>query len=330
VITAQLSLDAGLLKILRAAERHLTTAELSEKLHVAVDELPPALARLTEAGYAVEMHPHLGWRFVADPDRLIPEDLAGLLEGCSLVREILVLAETASTNDLALQLGRNGASAGLLIFAEKQTAGRGRMGRRWESPRYEGLWFSLLLRPEFPISEWSRLTTWAAVAVAEALDPFTVGRAQIKWPNDIFLAGRKAVGILIESALGADHHGFAVLGIGVNVNQTRFPAELSGKATSLRMHIGQAVDRQSLAAAILRRLEHWYPKLRAGFPEIVAAAASRAFLFGQEVSVQSGETAVRGQAESLDENGALQIRTNDGSLISVSAGEATLSTEAER
>ena len=142
-------------------------------------------------------------------------------------REILVLAETGSTNDVAAQLGRAGAPEGLVVFAERQTAGRGRLGRKWESAAHKGLWFSLLLRPTFALADWARLTTWAAVGIARGLEEALPGfRAAVKWPNDIYLLGKKAVGILCESVAGPG--GYAVVGIGVNVNHTRedFPQEL--------------------------------------------------------------------------------------------------------
>ena len=159
-----------------------------------------------------------------------------VLDGCPLVREIVVFEETGSTNELVLQRGRQGADAGLIIFAERQNAGRGRFGRRWESAPHRGLWFSLLLRPALPLARWARLTTWAAVAVAAAVERVAGRRASIKWPNDVFLDGKKVAGILIESGTDGAGLPFAVVGIGVNVNHepSDFPPELGDRATSLK------------------------------------------------------------------------------------------------
>ncbi len=137
----------------------------------------------------------------------------------------------------------------MVVFAEEQTAGRGRLGRQWRSDPRLGLWFSLLLRPELPYAQWPRLTPWIAYAVAEAVGQFVAGGIMLKWPNDLYASGRKLCGILVETSLG--ENAFATAGIGLNVNHTSFPAPLDATATSLRIESGEALDRNALAASIL-------------------------------------------------------------------------------
>ena len=163
-------LDARLLRALREARVHLPAGDLAAQLAESAAVIRTRLAALGEAGFEIEDHPGLGLRFLAAPDRLIADDLTARLGPCPLIREILVFAETDSTNELATQLGRQGTPGGLAIFAEHQTAGRGRFGRRWASASHRGLWFSLLLRPALPQAQWARLTTWAAVSVAAAIE----------------------------------------------------------------------------------------------------------------------------------------------------------------
>lgn len=212
------TLDARLLALLRETAVHQPVGECAAQLHATPAQIRERLAGLRMAGYEIEDRPGLGLRLIAAPDRLIADDLSAQLGACGLVREIVVFAETGSTNDCAAQLGRQGAPGGQVIFAERQTSGRGRFGRRWDSASHRGLWFSMLLRPSLAVPQWPRLTTWAAVAIAMAIEKQTGERAMIKWPNDVFVGGRKVAGILIES--GADRGGapFAVVGIGVNVN----------------------------------------------------------------------------------------------------------------
>ena len=322
----ELSLDARILRSLRAAG-HVPAAQLAAELGTDVKNLAARLGELRRAGFEIEEHPHLGCRLLAPPDRIIADDLASRLGGrCALVREILVFEKTRSTSDLAAQFGHDGAAEGVIVFAETQTAGRGRLGRKWESTTREGLWFSVLLRPELPLHEWTRLTTWAAVAVARGIEDALRDvrlRVQVKWPNDIYLGGKKIVGILTESHT-CERGAFAVVGIGVNVNQLHFPAELAGRAGSLRQAVGHALDRVATAAAILRRLDESYPQIVCGFASLLAEAESRSFLRGRHIELRCGNETLAGVAESLDENGALQVRESSGALRTVFSGEASI------
>ncbi|MEQ1854067.1 MAG: biotin--[acetyl-CoA-carboxylase] ligase, partial [Chthoniobacteraceae bacterium] len=210
--------DARLLRLLREAETHFPAGELAAELGVPEPALEASLAGLREAGFDIEDRPGEGYRLIGSPDRLIADDLHSRLGGCELAREILVFEETTSTNDVAARLGREGHAGGVAVFAERQTSGRGRFGRRWESTAREGLWFSLLLRPGWPASQWVRLTTWAGVAVAGAIERVAGQSAKIKWPNDVLVDGRKVAGILTECSTDSSGRMFAVVGIGLNVS----------------------------------------------------------------------------------------------------------------
>jgi BirA family biotin operon repressor/biotin-[acetyl-CoA-carboxylase] ligase len=319
-------LDARLIAALRASRVHLPATDLAAQLTAPLATIEARLAELRGAGFEIEERPGLGFRLLGSPDRLIADDLLARLGLCPLVREIVVFEETDSTNNLAMQRGRQGGAGGLVVFAERQTAGRGRFGRPWASASHRGLWFSLLLRPALPLSLWPRLTTWAAVALADAIENALGLPVQIKWPNDVYLGGRKIAGILAES--GTDHTGepFAVVGIGVNVNHepADFPPELSAKAGSLRMATDRDIDRPAFATALLRALDAWLPELATAFPEIIAAAARRSFLLGRWIQVQAGADLLEGQAEELDADGHLLLRTADGNLNRLTAGEVTI------
>jgi BirA family biotin operon repressor/biotin-[acetyl-CoA-carboxylase] ligase len=261
---------------------------------------------------------------------LSAEQLAAKLDGCRLARRIVVHEEITSTSDAVVAAARDGAAEGLVVFAETQTAGRGRLGRKWESASRKGLWFSLLLRPNFSRESWTRLTTWAAVAVAEAIEEFVSCRVSVKWPNDLQIDGKKIAGILIETGTDTVGANFAVVGIGVNANHDAgdFSPELSAIASSLRMASGHEVDRMPLAAAILRRLDGLHSKLQSRFHEIVAEASKRSSLIGKNIQIHNGGELIEGIAERLDENGALMLRRSDGSAFTAASGEATLASAA--
>jgi BirA family biotin operon repressor/biotin-[acetyl-CoA-carboxylase] ligase len=189
-------------------------------------------------------------------DRLIAAELRARLAGCPIGNEIVVLEETGSTNDLAWEAAGRGAPEGFVAFAERQTAGRGQYGRRWESAPYLGLWFSVLLRPALTLRESPSLTLQLAHNIAATIEQETGLVPAIKPPNDIYVGDRKVAGVLVEGRTASDGRYVAVAGIGINVNQTLddFPEELRQTAGSLAMLAGKTLSRNNLAIALLQRL----------------------------------------------------------------------------
>lgn len=198
-------------------------------------------------------------------DRLIADQLKAEIPGAVLIgREIIVLEETGSTNDAILQLSSKhlspAALEGFVLFAEHQINGRGQRGNRWESTKGKGLWFSILLRPEIQLSDSGRLAIWALDVIADVIRTEFGLEPAIKLPNDVQLCGRKVAGVLVEMRAQKNGPHLAVVGIGINVNQSHndFPVELQNKAISLAMALYRQVDRQKFAVAILRNLDLSY------------------------------------------------------------------------
>ena len=192
-------------------------------------------------------------------DRLDPDELAAALSGQHIGNHIVVLDETSSTNDVVAQLASRHAE-GLVVIAERQTAGRGQYGRRWDSAAHRGLWLSVLLRPGIAVSHSSKLTDLLAQTIAATLRESAGLSASIKPPNDIFVAGKKIAGVLVEMRVEPGGSYCAIAGMGVNVNHTAedFPAELRETAGSIAMLLGRCVDRQAFAVALLRQLDARY------------------------------------------------------------------------
>jgi len=199
-------------------------------------------------------------------DRLIAEDLRAGLGECRLGNQLIVVDEASSTNDLAWEAAARGAPEGFVVFAERQTAGRGQYGRRWESAPYRGLWFSVLLRPRLTLNESPQLTLLLARVAAATIREETACAVLIKAPNDIYMAGRKIAGVVVEGRTASDKSYVAVAGMGINVNQTPedFSAVLQATAGSLRMATGRRFPRGPLAVALLRKLETEYGNFHAG------------------------------------------------------------------
>jgi BirA family biotin operon repressor/biotin-[acetyl-CoA-carboxylase] ligase len=195
--------------------------------------------------------------------RLEAEALRPALSECTIGREIVVLEETTSTSDALLQMATPSTREGLVLFAEHQTAGRGQRGNVWESAAGKGLWFSILLHPKIEIKDSARLTSWAADIVAATIRDSTFLNAIVQPPNDIYIDGRKVAGVLVEMRAQKNAPHIAILGIGLNVNQTPrdFPEELRKRAVSLAMLRRRPLDRHLLAVALLQNLDRTYTEI---------------------------------------------------------------------
>lgn len=197
---------------------------------------------------------------VDSSDPLIAEELRAALGDARFGNQLFVVAETGSTNDLAWEAESQSAPEGFVVLAERQTAGRGRYGRHWDSALGQGLWFSILLRPRLTMNESPQLTSLLARAIAATIIEETGCAVSIKMPNDIYLGDRKIAGVLVEGRNGGDGRYVAVAGLGINVNQLEesFPEQLRTTAGSLRMAIGHPLPRAPLFIALLRKLEDDY------------------------------------------------------------------------
>jgi len=321
--------DAYILSSLRAADGgSVSSAELSQQLGIGRAVLRARIEDLCELGYEIEASPHLGYRLKKSPDLLHAEDLRARLGKTKVIgRDIQVFEQTTSTNDVVEKLARDGVKEGVVVFAESQTKGRGRLGRVWISPARKGLWFSVLLRPDMRPQEVTQLVIAAAVSVWRAIKYVTGLRAEIKWPNDILIGGKKVAGILTELSAELDRVKHVTLGVGVDVNQgaEEMPLELRQTATSLRLELGRQIGRAELATMILREMDRDYARIRSGkFTEVADEWEEQCTTIGKQVVVGIGARKLRGRAESLDDDGALLLRTEHGRLERIIGGDVTL------
>jgi BirA family biotin operon repressor/biotin-[acetyl-CoA-carboxylase] ligase len=288
---------------------------------------------LRSLGYRIDGATGEGYRFVAAPDRLYPEEVQPGLRTRWLARHYVHLDLTDSTNRVAFELGARGAPHGATVVAEGQSAGRGRLGRSFFSPPCVNLYTSILLRPALTLPEAPPLVLAAAVAVAETIaatvhDPAAVA---IKWPNDVQLAGRKTSGILMELHAEASRVAFAVLGVGVNLNvdPAAFPAEFRDAATSVAAFEGRRVDRVAFARLLYGTLEEAIDAFVAGgFERLRPRFESRFRMAGEPIRVsEAGGAELCGVALGIDGDGALRVRCDDGRIARVIAGDVSLAKE---
>lgn len=321
-----MTIDAQILTALRAGKHaYVSGGDLAHQLGVTRAAVSARIQELRALGYEIEASPHEGYRLQDCPDLLHADDLLSRLGKTKIVgRDIRVFKETTSTNDVAEKLASDRVKEGVVIFAESQSKGRGRLGRKWISPSRKGLWFSVLLRPELRPSEATRFTIAAATALCRAIRAETGLSPEIKWPNDILIRGKKVAGILTELKAELDRLRYLILGIGVdvNLNASELSDDLRKVATSLKIEAGEPVDRAALAASILRELDRDYARLSAGQFEAVAEEWEESCnTLGRNVLIDVAGRKFQGRAECLDADGALLIRTQHGHLERIIGGD---------
>lgn len=302
--------------------------QLSRSLGVSRTAVWKRIVALRAAGYGIEAVPSQGYRLVSRPDLLSADQIAAGLPLNSLIgQRIVCLEEVGSTNLEAFRLAEAGAVEGSVVFADRQTAGKGRLGRQWASPGGVNLYLSVILRPVLPPYEAPQLTFLSAVAVARAIEETTGLQPAIKWPNDLLVDGCKVAGLLNEMSAETDQVAFVVLGIGVNLNMSadQFPADLRAPATSLALATGQPVSRVAFAVRLLAALEQEYKRfLRSGFGPVREEWARRCNAYGRQVAVTVGTQALQGPFAGIDHDGALLLRMPDGRLERILSGDVSV------
>lgn len=315
---------------LKASAGYVTTDELAEACGGPRRGVPEVIERLRAAGYRIDSVPGEGFRLVTSPDVLTEAEIRPALRSRLLGSAVHVRQSVGSTNDEAFALARAGAPEGTLVIAETQTGGRGRLGRKWESPGGLGLWFSLVLRPETEARRTCLVPLIGAAGIACCLKGAFGIRAAVKWPNDVVVGRRKICGILAETELRAGRPGFVVMGVGLNVLQVRgdFGPEVRETATSIRLETGREVRRAEVLAELLVVLEEKYLRFcREGFAPLRRELLALSPLVGRHAAVRTGRRQVEGTVLDIDEDGALILRTDSGHRLAIVAGDVSLAGE---
>ena len=286
------------------------------------------IQKLRESGYHILSRERCGYKLKDAPDLLLPSEIQIELNTEIIGKQMEYFPSVDSTNRVAKKLAYHGAADGTIVVAEEQTGGKGRLERNFYSPRGKGIWFSIILRPNFLPHDAPKCTLMAAVAVAQAMNRFNL-KPEIKWPNDIMFDGRKLVGILTEITAEIGKITYIVVGLGINVNISReeFPEEIRNVATSLSEMNGGEISRVKFFRAVLEEFDKLYCKVNAaGFAEVFTLWKKYNITLGKNVRVISagdgGESFI-GKAIDLDSEGALQVETASG-LRTVYAGDVSI------
>ena len=310
-----------LLGMLQQTETHLSGEQLGSRLGLSRTAVWKRIERLRACGYLVEGSSRLGYRLQPGQDLLLAAEITADLPRQWLRGPVRHFVRLPSTNDLAKDLARQGYPEGSVLVAETQSAGRGRLGRVWESPPGTGIYLSLILRPPLPPTELPKLTLTAAVAVVEAIKEATGLEMGIKWPNDILFAGKKLGGILTEMETESDQMSHVILGVGLNINTAVFPDHLQTVATSLR-GTGRRYSRLAIIRAFLRTMDVFYGRfLRQEFPAILDEWRQATVTLGKPVTVKLGAEEISGLAVDVAPDGALLVEKSGGGVEKIISGE---------
>lgn len=309
-----------IIELLKKKEDYVSGEEISHHLKITRQGLWKHIQEMKTSGYEILAVPHLGYKLVSSPDRLFASEIGRKLHTKLIGKKFYYFDEIDSTMDIASQLASKGAVSGTVVVCESQSKGRGRLGRQWVSPKYKGIYASIILRPKLSPSEASILTLLTAVSACEAIKEVAGIDARIKWPNDILLGNKKLGGILLELTAETDEVKSVVIGIGLNVNNAK--AGLVAGATSLKEQRAEAVSRVELLQELLRRIESNYLKLeKEGNSHIVEKWRGLCVTIGARVKVVYHNRHIEGHAVNIDKDGGLLVRRDSGFIEKVMSGD---------
>ncbi|HTV59331.1 MAG TPA: biotin--[acetyl-CoA-carboxylase] ligase [Verrucomicrobiae bacterium] len=312
--TTDRRIDALLTLLAENSTIVISGAKIAKEIGVTRQQVWRWIERLRELGVRVQGHPHTGYHIEKIPDILVPQLLSHRLYGTPFARRIYHFFKTDSTNTVALQLGEHGEPHGAVVLAEEQTAGRGRAGRRWLSEKSAGIHCTVLVRPQISPAHAPLLTLVAGLAARDAAAEELDAVPDIRWPNDLLVHGRKFSGILTEMHAEPDRIHYAVIGVGINVNQTKMPPELADFATSLRIETGKTHSRIEILARLLRHLDRYYNLFLSQGPEPILRrfAEVSSYFQGKHVRITTANDVFTGITSGLEPSGVLRVVRDDG------------------
>ncbi len=308
-------------------DKYLSGQNISYELNISRTAVWKQVKALREMGFEIEAKSSQGYRLLATPDLLLAADIERNLNTQVIGKAVVSHAEIDSTNSLARQLADGDVPEGTVVIADRQLAGRGRLGRQWESPAGVNIYCSIILRPQIPLQQAPQLTFLSAVAVAETLNELCQLHAEVKWPNDILVDGAKISGLLNEMNAETEQIHFVILGIGINLNMLteQFPPDLHYPATSAFLETGKLIDRLLFLQTFLRRLDTYYLELKhQGFAPIRRRWEKLCNIMNRQVEVDGGTNLIIGTVVGLDVDGALRLQLESGQVERVLAGDVRI------
>lgn len=324
-----MSTKDNVLKALSDKNQYLSGSQIAEGLGISRNAVWKAVKQLESDGFIIEAVPNKGYKLVFSPEIISAENISEFLSTSSIGRNITVFAEIDSTNNYAKSICQSvdmSSLDGNVIIAESQSAGRGRLGRTFCSPKKSGIYFSVILKPSVEIEKAPLITSASAVAVCEAIESVCGGNPRIKWINDIFMNGRKICGILTEASVNFESAAldYAIIGIGINTGSVKevFDSELLGIASSIEDECGISVSKCRLIAEILNRLEYRLSQLENRL--FMEDYRKYSCIIGERIAVIKAGSEREAVACDIDDMAGLIVKYDDGSSETLNSGEARI------
>lgn len=304
---------------------YISGEDISNKLGITRAGIWKHIKALRESGYEVESVSNRGYKLINTPDVITEEEVNEYLKTKYVGRTYKHFNEIDSTNTQCKRECSENIVEGMVIVAEEQSKGKGRLGRSWSSPKGTGIWMSIILTPDIAPVLAPKITIIGAAAVYNALKDMNIN-VGIKWPNDIVIDGKKVCGILTEMNAEIDRVNYVVMGMGINVNTEEFPEELRDKATSLRIQCGENINRKELVGKILNYTEYYYDlfKETGSIKEVINICKKGSVVLGKEIRVINGRSEIICKAIDIDEDGELIVKYEDESIHKVISGEVSV------
>lgn len=315
------------LNMLRGQQGFVSGQQISDSLGVSRTAVWKSIRQLEAEGYRIQAVRNRGYRLESEPDLLTADQIGKYMTSVRWAgRNLKVCESVDSTNNVARQLAEEGEEAGTLVVSEIQTAGRGRMGRPWISPKGSGIWMSLVIRPDIVAYHAPALTLVMALAVCRAIRKTADLDCKIKWPNDIVIDGKKVCGILTEMSADMDGIRYIVIGVGINVLDTAFSEEIQDRAISVSQASGHNICRAELIAEVMKQFEDLYEKyLQTEDMSLLQEEYNHDLVnIGRRVRVLDPKGAYQGTALGIDQKGDLLVRTKDQKMHVIASGEVSV------
>lgn len=308
--------------------KYISGEELSRKIGVSRTSVWKYINKLKEEGYVIDSSTNKGYVLIESPDALYPNEIKGLMNTKLIGKEIVFLESVDSTNSYAKKMGEEEFQEGTLVIAEEQTAGRGRLGREWISPKGKGIWMTIMLKPDIKPEQAAQITLIAAFAVVLGIKNICNIDAMIKWPNDVVVNGKKLCGILTEMGAEIDRINYLIVGIGINANIDEMDFANSGLdiATSLKVQKGEDIDRKILISDIIKNFEKLYIDFieRGSIEYIIKNYKKVSATLGKEIRILAKGEEWNGIALDINSHGHLMVKMDDGKIEEISSGEVSV------
>lgn len=319
-----------ILNLLKSNEnKFISGEEIIKQLGVSISRAAiwKHINNLKEDGYEIESISRKGYRLISCPDILTYEEISPYLKTNYVGKSILYYESIDSTNIKAKEIANKDAINGTIIISEEQVSGKGRLGRSWVSPKYKGIWMSLILTPDINPINASKITLIGAAAVFKALAALKID-CKIKWPNDIIINNKKVCGILTEMSSELNRINYIIMGMGINVNLDKidFPPDLQNIATSLKIETNTTIQRKILTAEILNNFEYLYEELlnTNTIYNTIDICKKNSYILGKEIYVINRNEMLEAKALDIDESGELLVEFSNGIIKPVISGEVSI------